>query len=122
MDPAALKRYKEVLRTIRLALSERVARKRGARALGTLTARVRHMDRPAGHEAAIRRLADDSALLLRVEAAIRRADQGRYGVCLLCRKPVSRHHLDALPWAAFCIPCRKIVDSREALLAWSKDR
>ena len=44
-----------------------------------------------------------------VEAAIARLDAGTYGTCLRCGRPIAPERLDALPWAAYCIECQRIV-------------
>ena len=120
MDSAGRKRYQTALQSIEAALTEGILKKRGPGVLRKLTGRLRHMKSPAGHEAAVRRLGADTALLLRIKAALARTGSGEYGVCLLCHTPISPRHLNAVPWAAFCIPCRKTIDSREGLLAWDR--
>jgi RNA polymerase-binding transcription factor len=122
MDPAVLKRFRTTLDLIENVLTERIARKRGAAALARLAGRVRHMHHPAGHEAAVRRLGGEAALLLRVQAAVRRIGNGRFGICLACHNPINERHLHAVPWAAFCVSCRKAVDSGEAHLSWRPER
>lgn len=47
--------------------------------------------------------------LVDVEAAIARLDDGTYGTCLRCGRPIAPERLDALPWAAHCIECQRIV-------------
>lgn len=55
-------------------------------------------------------LRDKNALhLVDVEAAIARLDDGTYGTCLRCGRPIAPERLDALPWAAHCIECQRIV-------------
>ncbi|HET7703024.1 MAG TPA: TraR/DksA C4-type zinc finger protein [Candidatus Limnocylindrales bacterium] len=44
-----------------------------------------------------------------VEAAIARLDRGTYGACVRCGRPIAPERLDALPWAAHCIDCQRIV-------------
>ncbi len=44
-----------------------------------------------------------------VEAAIARLDAGTYGACVRCGRPIAPERLDALPWAAHCIECQRIV-------------
>jgi DnaK suppressor protein len=44
-----------------------------------------------------------------VDAAIRRLDDGTYGACVRCGKPIAPGRLEALPWAAHCIDCQRIV-------------
>lgn len=122
MDSLALKDFKTVLQSIDCAIAQRIAVNRGQAGLLGLARRVRHMASPAGHEAAVRRLSQDAALFLRVRAAIERIERNRFGVCLLCGKPISRKHLNAVPWAAFCVACREGVDSREAkpVASWKR--
>ena len=50
--------------------------------------------------------------LLDVEAAIQRLDDGTYGACIRCGRPIAAERLDALPWAAHCIDCQRIVRRR----------
>jgi DnaK suppressor protein len=38
-----------------------------------------------------------------IEAALRRIDEGTYGTCLMCGKPIAEQRLRALPWAQLCI-------------------
>ena len=47
--------------------------------------------------------------LLDVEAAISRIDNGTYGDCVRCGRPIAPERLDALPWAAHCIECQRVV-------------
>jgi DnaK suppressor protein len=53
-------------------------------------------------------------LLREVEAAIRRIEQGTYGVCHECEEPISPKRLDALPWAKYCVKCQEEVAARAA--------
>jgi RNA polymerase-binding protein DksA len=41
--------------------------------------------------------------LARIEAALRRLDEGTYGICELCGLPIGEQRLRARPWAALCI-------------------
>lgn len=47
--------------------------------------------------------------LAAVEAALARLDDGTYGACVRCGRPIAPERLDALPWAAHCIDCQRIV-------------
>lgn len=48
-----------------------------------------------------------SRALADVEAALRRLDEGTYGTCAGCGRPVGAERLAALPWAALCIDCQR---------------
>lgn len=45
--------------------------------------------------------------LHRVESALRALDQGTYGTCESCGKPIAPDRLEAIPWAAMCIDCAR---------------
>jgi DnaK suppressor protein len=47
------------------------------------------------------------AELGRVEAALRALDDGTYGTCISCGKPIGRERLEAIPWAPTCIDCAR---------------
>ena len=47
-----------------------------------------------------------------VDAAIARLDDGSFGACVRCGKPIAPARLEALPWAAHCIECQAIVDRK----------
>lgn len=42
-------------------------------------------------------------LLDKIEHALRRIDDGTYGICERCGKPIERARLRALPYASLCI-------------------
>ena len=44
-----------------------------------------------------------------VEAALARLDAGTFGTCVRCGRPIAPERLEALPWAAQCIDCQRIV-------------
>jgi DnaK suppressor protein len=41
--------------------------------------------------------------LSEIEAALRRIEDGTYGTCGVCGKPIGRERLRAIPWARLCI-------------------
>jgi DnaK suppressor protein len=45
--------------------------------------------------------------LEKVEAALRRLDDGTYGACVSCGDPIAPERLEAIPWAPFCIDCAR---------------
>jgi DnaK suppressor protein len=64
----------------------------------------------AERELAIRNLDRESHLLRNVRAALRRMEEGSYGICLHCEEEISPKRLEAVPWAAYCIKCQEIAD------------
>lgn len=47
--------------------------------------------------------------LEQVEAALQRLDEGTFGDCVRCGRTIPPERLDAIPWAAHCIDCQRIV-------------
>jgi RNA polymerase-binding protein DksA len=53
-------------------------------------------------------LADNEEQLLEeIDAALGRIDDGTYGICTNCGKPIAEERLEALPWASLCIDCAR---------------
>ena len=48
-----------------------------------------------------------SETLNKVDAALRRLDEGTYGVCRDCGEPISEARLTAIPWTRSCISCKE---------------
>lgn len=44
--------------------------------------------------------ANEQALLTEVQAALKRIEQGTYGKCIECGRPIPEKRLEAIPWAA----------------------
>ena len=51
-------------------------------------------------------------LLAKVERALRKFDQGTYGFCEECSNPIDPARLEALPYAAQCVPCKSKSSKR----------
>ncbi|HET8912743.1 MAG TPA: TraR/DksA family transcriptional regulator [Ktedonobacteraceae bacterium] len=58
--------------------------------------------------------ANEQSLLQEVQAALLRIQNGTYGKCLRCGKPIPEKRLEALPWAERDVECQEIVE-RETL-------
>lgn len=41
-----------------------------------------------------------------IEDALRRVDEGTYGLCAGCGRPIAKERLEALPYAAKCVTCQ----------------
>ena len=45
--------------------------------------------------------------LVEIEAALKRIEEGTYGTCTNCDRPIAVERLEALPWATLCIDCAR---------------
>ena len=52
----------------------------------------------------------ESNLLRNVRAALRRIDDGSFGVCVHCDEEISIKRINAVPWTPYCIACQEQVD------------
>jgi DnaK suppressor protein len=49
----------------------------------------------------------DARLLRAIEEALGRIRQGTFGVCQICKQPVSKARLEAVPWTRLCRECKE---------------
>lgn len=68
----------------------------------------------AERELAIRNLDRESNLLRNVRGALRRLNEGAFGVCVHCEEEISPKRLAAVPWTAYCIQCQELADRNQA--------
>jgi len=55
-------------------------------------------------------LGNSRTLLEQVQAALQRLDNGTYGFCQRCGKPIDARRLEALPYAEYDLECQEIVE------------
>ena len=49
----------------------------------------------------------DAKILQAIEEALRRIENGTYGVCRDCGEPIAEPRLRAIPWTRVCITCKE---------------
>ena len=57
-------------------------------------------------------LVNEQALLTEVLRALKRIEEGRYGLCVACGNPVPEKRLEAIPWAARDVKCEQALEQR----------
>jgi RNA polymerase-binding protein DksA len=50
---------------------------------------------------------NEGRLLEAIDAAVNRIDQGTFGMCHTCARPIGEERLEALPWTTQCIDCKR---------------
>jgi DnaK suppressor protein len=45
-----------------------------------------------------------------IERALRRVDEGTFGICVVCQREIGAKRLEAVPWATRCIRCQQRVE------------
>ncbi|MFY9579409.1 MAG: TraR/DksA C4-type zinc finger protein [Gaiellaceae bacterium] len=51
-------------------------------------------------------------VLAEIEAALKRLDDGTFGICTNCGEPIAVERLEARPWATLCIDCKRQREGR----------
>jgi RNA polymerase-binding protein DksA len=46
-------------------------------------------------------------VLSQIDAALKRIDEGTYGMCTRCGREIAPERLEASPWASLCIECKR---------------
>ena len=50
---------------------------------------------------------NEERMLDAIDAALKRIDDGTYGICTNCGEPIPAERLEAVPWATTCIECKR---------------
>jgi DnaK suppressor protein len=109
MQKAELNKYRALLEAKQSQLGHNLRDREGI-AIEKSPDLVEETQLAAERELAIRNLNRESGLLRQVEAALHRMHEGHYGLCLNCGQEMKPRRLEALPWAAFCVPCQEAID------------
>jgi DnaK suppressor protein len=109
MTKTEINKFKKILENKQDEL-EQIVRNRDAITIEKSADALDEVQHAAERELAIRNLDRESHLLRNVRSALRRIDEGTFGVCLHCEEDISPKRLAAVPWAAFCIQCQEQAD------------
>jgi DnaK suppressor protein len=107
IDPEIVRERLEALRESLLAESEATADARDPVTLDQQSVgRLSRMDAMAGQHMAAANERARQAQIVKIDAALRRLDDGDYGYCTNCDEPIAPKRLDADPTASLCIACQ----------------
>jgi DnaK suppressor protein len=109
MTKTDINKYKEILEARQAELAD-VLRNREGITIEKSPDALDEVQNAAERELAIRNLDRESNLLRNVRAALRRIDEGTFGVCVHCEEEISLKRVNAVPWTPFCISCQEQAD------------
>ncbi len=112
MTKNELNRFKQILEEKQAELAK-VLRNREGIAIEKAADALDEVQFAAERELAIRNLDRESQLFRQVRAALRRMDEGTFGICVHCDEEISPKRLQAVPWAAYCLKCQEIADRQQ---------
>lgn len=64
-------------------------------------------DQRLQQEIVVDRLSHKEQRLTQVQAALKRLDEGMYGICARCGNEINPERLKAIPYAALCVNCQE---------------
>ncbi|MBV9765387.1 MAG: TraR/DksA family transcriptional regulator [Acidobacteriaceae bacterium] len=104
-----LSKYRAILEG-RVADLERNIRAREGIAVERTPDAVDEVQRASERALAISHMDRQSKQLQDTRAALRRIDEGTFGVCEDCEKEIPSKRLWAVPWASLCVVCQEAQD------------
>jgi RNA polymerase-binding transcription factor DksA len=57
-------------------------------------------------------LSQEQDALYEIDEALKRIEQGTYGICELCNKPILHARLEAIPFARFTVDCQSQIEKQ----------
>jgi DnaK suppressor protein len=121
MTKTELNKYRNILQAKQAELEQFIRNREGI-AIEKSPDALDEVQHATERELAIRNLDRESNLLRNVRGALRRMDEGTFGVCLHCEEEISQKRLNALLWAPFCIQCQEQYDrNREEMSSDNMD-
>jgi DnaK suppressor protein len=54
-------------------------------------------------------------VLRQVEGALTRIEEGTFGICQRCGKPINEERLEAFPYVEYCIECQSFLERQKVL-------
>jgi DnaK suppressor protein len=80
-------------------------------ASGDLSAYTMHMADMAAdtyeRELSMNMMSTEHRMLTQIDDALKRIDEGTFGVCQDCQKAIAMSRLKAVPYASYCIGCQR---------------
>jgi len=109
MTQNELTRFQAVL-TARVAEVERVTRRRDDITVERNADQLDEIQAASQRTLAVYNLDREFNQLRDARAALRRIQEGSFGICQECEEDIHPKRLAAVPWALFCIRCQEAAD------------
>ena len=85
-------------------------------ASGDLSAYTVHMADMAAdtyeREMSMNIVSSEQEVLYQIDDALKRLDEGSFGICQQCTKPILMSRLKAVPYASLCIECQRAKEQK----------
>ena len=117
-----MKQFRQLLITERVKLADEIksiahdALTSPRDASGDLSAYTVHMADMASdtyeRELSMNIVTSEQELLYQIDDALKRLDEGAFGLCQQCSQPITMSRLKAVPYASMCITCQRAKEQQ----------
>ena len=117
-----VKQFRQLLITERVKLADEIksiahdASTSPRDASGDLSAYTIHMADMASdtyeRELSMNIVTSEQELLYQIDDALKRLDDGTFGLCQQCNQPITMSRLKAVPYASMCIACQRAKEQQ----------
>ena len=117
-----LKQFRQLLITERAKLASEIksiaedTSKSPREASGDLSAYTVHMADMAAdtyeRELSMNIVSSEQEILYQIDDALKRLDDGSFGVCQQCSQPIVMSRLKAVPYASLCMSCQRVKEQK----------
>ncbi len=117
-----LKQFRQLLITERIKFVDEIrsiaqdTSKSPRDASGDLSAYTVHMADMAAdtfeREMSMNIVSNEQEVLYQIDDALKRLDDGSFGICQQCNKPITMSRLKAVPYASMCIACQRSKEQK----------
>jgi RNA polymerase-binding protein DksA len=118
-----LKQFRQLLITERAKLVDEIrsiahdASTTPKEASGDLSSYTVHMADMASdtceRELSMNIVSSEQEILYQIDDALKRLEEGSFGVCQECNTPITMSRLKAVPYAAMCIECQRSKEKKQ---------
>ena len=115
MTEKELLSFKKILGTEQDAAVRAALRRRQSIAIEQSAEEIEQISYDTERELAVADISRHSDLVRQIRAALGRIENGTFGVCQCCRKPIRLKRIKAVPWTSLCIRCQETVDGQDRL-------
>jgi RNA polymerase-binding protein DksA len=117
-----IKQFRQLLITERAKLADEIksiardASTSPREASGDLSAYTVHMADMAAdtyeRELSMNIASSEQEVLYQIDEALKRLDDGSFGICQQCNQPIAMSRLKAVPYASLCIACQRSKEQK----------
>lgn len=117
-----IKQFRQLLITERAKLAKEIrsiaqeTSKSPREASGDLSAYTVHMADMAAdtyeREVSMNIVSNEQEILYQIDDALKRLDDGSFGICQQCNQPITMSRLKAVPYASLCIACQRTKEQK----------